>query len=112
MTTIDESGTELRIDGETVTLPEPIEDVEEVDDTVVVLFGDGSSEPSDTNVWAFATDGAKLWEIEAATLPTGDAYRYTGIAVEDGALRASNWKGGTYHVDPTDGSIVESELTK
>lgn len=59
----------------------------------------------DRNIWAFNQEGELVWKIHAAP-KIGSNNVYTGIGVEDGILKAYNWNGCYYFINPQDGSVT------
>lgn len=57
------------------------------------------------NIWAFNQDGVIVWKIQAAPR-IGSNNTYTGLGIEDGKLKAYNWNGCYYFINPQDGSVT------
>lgn len=105
------SGTELHVGDRTVTLPDEIEDVVEIDELIVVRHGKLGSDADPDNVRAFDREGSLVWTAEPA--PEGSASnQYVGLRVEDGELWAPAWQGTDYRLDLETGDRIDSVFKK
>lgn len=115
---MEHSGNTLRINATEIEFPAVIAEVVEFDDVVVVqLDALGKADRLDTevyrrNVRCLERDGRTRWLIERAEPSQGDYQPYTGLWKEAGSVWAYNWNGIAYEVDPTDGSLRDSQLMK
>lgn len=115
---MEHSGNTLRIDATEIELPAAIAEVVELDDAVVVQLDTlCKADRLDTevyrrNVRCLERDGRTRWLIERAEPIGGHVSPYTGLWKDDDALWAYNWNGVAYEVDPTDGSLRDSQLMK
>lgn len=113
MTSIEVQNSELMIDGSTVTFSNPIAEVLEFEDCIVVrlkLTGDDFQDIHQ-NVIAVDRNGSICWKIEKA--PEEGYYdSYAEIFDKDGELWAYNLSGMSYKIDLEDGSIVEGKFVK
>ncbi|ELZ12560.1 hypothetical protein C479_04167 [Halovivax asiaticus JCM 14624] len=106
MTTIDYSGTELRIDGETtITLRHRIEETLEVGDKILVLLYPGEGNHDRRNVLAFDTTGEKCWESEIPE--NDDRHMFAGIRARDGEAIGWSWNKHEYRIDLDTGALTD-----
>jgi outer membrane protein assembly factor BamB len=110
---------ELSLGNTTVTLPLPVRDQIELEDSLIVLlhttkqrvqsaFG-GDPPGTRENIRSYDQDGNLKWVVEK-TPGTGDTY--VGIALEEGQLWAYAYGGMTYQLDPQTGTIIDKRLTR
>lgn len=112
MTRYSASGDELRIGQNDIDLPDPVQRIVQVDDEIIVLMNTVGRSNYARNVWAFDTDGNRLWKIEKAEEVRDEPPPYTGVSVEDGELRAFTWAGTDYVVDLESGALERGRLSK
>lgn len=110
MVEVTHSGDKLSIDGTVVDLPDPVEQIINTGDSVIVLMDTLAKSNHSKNVWAFDLDGSHRWKIEEADQYDGDIHPYTNISFREGILRAHNWNGYTYHISTDTGQIEEKEF--
>lgn len=108
----------LQINDTEVNLPATITEAVEFEDTVVVqldTLGKADqlgSEVYRRNIWCIEDDGTVRWKIETADRIDGQIKPYTNVWTEDDVLRAYNWNGIAYEIDPSDGSHRDSQVMK
>lgn len=122
--TVSHDGNRITIDGRTIALEVPIDEIFELPDRVIVLFDEEEYPESDSrenrNVVALDRDGRELWRIEQARtrLRDSDGNRipnpYVGVSAgADGrTVEVYTWAGVCYRLDPNTGKISDPILTK
>jgi hypothetical protein len=111
MSNIEYRGNKIHIGSHTVTLPDEIENVVEINNTIILLLEPfGKAAPQ--NVVAFDDSGTKVWDIDTTPAEEGKSSPYTGLKKTDSRIIAFGYNSRRYEVDPQTGSIEDIEFFK
>ena len=98
----------LRIADIEIKLDYPVLETLIYGDLVIVVVEPSPQEDLRANVFAFNSNGRKVWTIEPATTAEVEgSVVYTGVGESsDGKLLAHTWSEETYIVNPENGSVI------
>lgn len=104
------SGNELSIGDISIELPYPISQILTGNDIVIVRLDTLGKTNYPRNIWAFNADCSLRWKIEKADEYNGAIHPYTNISFKKKNIRAYNWNGCSYVIDPKTGEIENKEF--
>ena len=116
MSHVETDGSRLSVDGSEIEFRDPISEVLEIDDIVVVRLDWYGVEHdlASQNVVAVERDGSIRWRIDKCPDLTGNNGHsvYNGLFAHDGELWITNLNGMKYSVDKQTVEITDKKFVK
>lgn len=92
--------------GATVPFRYPIQEAIDIEGVIVVCLAIPVDVAIKDNVFGIDHSGHLLWQIRPK------AYRYTGLSKQGKLVRAHNFDGMVYDLDPRTGIVLSEELLR
>jgi len=112
MTIVTIDGTEVHLDGTTVSFRHPVKKTIRSDDTVVVLLDVPVGTIDNRNVIGISVDGDRRWEIEPISDDATADQAYVNIYKKDGDVWVVNPIGAECRLSLSDGSFAETQTKR
>lgn len=109
MDSVSVDGAELTINGTTVTFEFEIGEAIGLDEVIVIRLKVPKGEIHNQNVVAVDETGSKCWTIPECPRGSAEDKPYMNIYLREGEVRAWNWLGHDFRVDPATGALSDRE---
>lgn len=108
------TGSKLNVGEKCVSFSHAIRDVKEISNILVVLLDIPSNDNSVDNLYAVNEKGDIVWDVQhiAEVYPTERILPYEQIVIKDQEIRAMDFYGRCYFINPSDGKILKRVIYK